>query len=173
MKKAMIMAGAILLFTTTATAAPFQWADFSHLVTLTTADDNDIIWNKLSAKKEQGTRYASYWPRGYQTDLTVEPFGHWGWVTGEAWTYKAWPPNKPNNGVGEIQQYLHHRVALTGEWDDTDNRGHMGGYVVEFGQSPNLSSASATIPSPEPATMLLLGFGLIGLAGLQRKILKK
>jgi hypothetical protein len=172
MKTTMIMAGAILLFTTAAAAAPFESADYGRFVTHTTSDEGYFIRSLLNGNLGEGTQHRSSWPVGFQRDSTNERFGPWRWARGEEWPYEPRNPKGPNNGVGWIQQYLHHRVSQTGEWDHMYDRRHRGGNVIEFGQSPDPSEASP-VPTPEPTTMLLLGVGLIGLAGLQRKIRKE
>lgn len=189
MKQTLCTVGLLLVLAATANAAPIQWSnnghwydvvwidaglswedardlasqDGGHLVTLTSADENAFIWDFLQGSLAQGTRYASYWLGGYQSDLTDEPLGNWAWVTGEEWDYAPWHPKEPNNGVGGTQHYLHYWDTLTGEWDDMDNRRHMGGYIVEYGDP---------IPNPEPSTLLLFGIGMIGLAGFRKKFMK-
>jgi hypothetical protein len=67
---------------------------------------------------------------------------------GSIWTYYAY---NPNSGENSSFSYLAHQVS-----DDS----HM--WAV-------FSPSATTAPVPEPATLLLLGTGLIGLAGVGRK----
>jgi len=123
-----------------------------HLVTITSAAENafvtDLVVNYGSGNRER------YWLGGYQINTDVEPAGNWAWVTGEDWVYSNWAAGEPNNGGGQ-QNYLHY-WPTPGLWDDMENRAVMDSFVVEYSV-------------PEPGTLALLGFGLLGLAWLQSR----
>jgi hypothetical protein len=67
--------------------------------------------------------------------------------------------------VGSTKTFsLESSTSLWFFWDDYWNQDNIGGITIELSQ---ISGGPA--PIPEPTTMLLLGAGLIGLAGLGRK----
>lgn len=130
-----------------------------HLVTLTSAEENDFVWQLLTGMVAQDYEY--YWLGGYQTDAAVEPYGDWSWVTTEAWSYESWHAGEPNNDspLDLGQNWLHYWDSnAVGEWDDTDFNAFMVGYVVEY-DSFNLRD---DVSVPAPMTALLFGIGLMG-----------
>jgi len=143
-----------------------------HLATITSMDENDFIINSLGGASVLN----GYFLGGFQPAGSSEPDGNWQWVTGEAWLFTNWASGEPNNEYSGaaiidppgdwwlISEEVLHFYHGEGQWNDVPLTSGWGGLIVEY-------EANAA-PVPEPATMVLLGSGLLGLAGL-RKIMKR
>jgi hypothetical protein len=121
-----------------------------HLVTIN--DRAEGLWLKQTFNPDS---YKCFWI-GFN-DIANE--GNWVWTSGEAVTYTNWATNEPNNSGGED-------VAIMGVW-----------HSIEWNDLPqaydetNIQGIAeyASAPTPEPATMLLLGTGLAALAARKLK----
>jgi hypothetical protein len=120
-----------------------------HLVTIN--DSTEEAW--LQSQFGNSGKWIGF------TDQAAE--GTWVWISGEPVTYTNWNGGEPNDAGGED-------YAVTNwsgiKWNDLNGAQSYYGIIEIANGGP--------IPTPEPATMLLLGLGLIGLAGVRRKFKK-
>jgi hypothetical protein len=129
-----------------------------ELATITGQEEQDFV---AALIRDLGSEF---WLGGFQIPGTMSATEDWAWITGEDWSYTHWNPGEPNdvNGAGS-EQFL--AMWASGGWDywnDEGNLGNISGYVIE----------NSTAPVPEPASLVLIGSGLLGLAGLRRKLKK-
>jgi len=122
-----------------------------YLATITSAAENSFFTNQIVIPFTRRGCYCVEYLGGYQP----AGGGPWSWVTGEPWSYTNWYPGEPNSAS---ENYLT-TWWNSGQWNDIySTEGGFAGYYIEYD----------TYPIPEPSTALLLGLGLVAMAGHRR-----
>ena len=90
--------------------------------------------------------------------------GMWEWVSGEAWDYTNWHPAAwpPDPSYAPWEDYLHYFAYpeyRASTWND----------LADWPLSPITAITGYVVETPEPGTLLLLGLGVVGVAGLGRR----
>lgn len=125
------------------------------LATITSLDEQNFITSLIGPVPVTGS-FVEYAIGGQYLN------GSWGWVTPEAFGFTYWGVGEPNGNISEPYLALDSRYQ-SGNWGWNDYPGGTASYVTGF------VAERHTDPVPEPATMLLFGTGIAGLAAVGRR----
>jgi len=133
-----------------------------HLVAINSKAEEDFLWSQFwdTITVGSGTYVACRWI-GF-TDRVTE--GDWRWVNGDPVTYTNWYPGEPNNSWDEDYGCFPWNTRpweANRGWNDVANNGAFEGFFYGIIES-NYN------PVPIPSALVLLGWGILGLAGVRK-----